>query len=544
MQLRIQHREKGALPASAAFINGSSVAGWLHQISLWNKTPDMLECYVVPESIKSPRPAGLFVIIRGEVSGIEILDAYGLAADKLYIPVHTELFPILSQAELKSKLVWDLQIFHPHLGFVGFEKRDRLDLAALLFCLPPTEQKWNKAHSGIDPVPVLREIRIIKPSLEDVIESLKKGIDGKPLSEIPKDEQSAAGKLLDDLKHGLFKGLLYVSEKIPGSDSGSGTPGPLNKMENWLRKNIDDLEKKRNAEIQRLLKMFDENTDEALRYAIPMDSPYLNRGTAEPGWKLFRNTSLNFNLGKLGGGQAVDGWNIGSYADDLRAKYHRAAQKAIENNDFKKAAYIYAHLLGDFYGAANVLVQGKHYREAALLYKDHLKNIPMAAETLEKGGLTLEAIELYEELHKYEKVGDLYDSIHQRDKASEYYEKSIDSLMGSGDYLEATRIIRTKLEDNIRAGKLLLKGWGESKQSEQCLKQYFDLVQDKEREELSKEVLEVYREHTRPHQKNSFLNVMAYMNSKNTDPEFMNTTRDLAYEIISDEAESGNAGLI
>ena len=84
---------------------------------------------------------------------------------------------------------------------------------------------------------------------------------------------------------------------------------------------------------------------------------------------------------------------------------------------YRRAAYIYAHLLGDFTNAAAALVAGKHWREAAVLYRDKLKRPEMAAKCLEQGGLWAEAIEFYEQLGDFEKVGDLYAQLEQPEEA-------------------------------------------------------------------------------------------------------------------------------
>jgi tetratricopeptide (TPR) repeat protein len=285
--------------------------------------------------------------------------------------------------------------------------------------------------------------------------------------------------------------------------------------------------------------MFDENTDEALKYAIPLDSPYLNRGTADPSSRLGSHTT-DFDLGKLGGGRQTDSWNVhSSYYHDLRNKYQRAAQKEMEAKDFKKAAYIYAHLLGDFQSAANVLEQGKHYREAAVLYKDHLNNMPAAAGCLERGGLLLEAIDLYDQLHKYEKVGDLYGKMEQPENAEKYYEQSIDHLLANKDYLDASRIMQEKIKNPDRALETLFKGWTDSRQSESCLMLYVSMQYEKDAAKAVSGLQDIYEHHTPPYKKNQFLNVLTYINEKENNADLLDTSRTIAYEIISEELSKG-----
>ena len=85
----------------------------------------------------------------------------------------------------------------------------------------------------------------------------------------------------------------------------------------------------------------------------------------------------------------------------LRAKYMELAGREMRLGRYRRAAYIYAHLLGDLTNAAAALIAGKHWREAAVLYRDRLKRPEMAAKCLEQGGLWAEAIEFYEQLERF-----------------------------------------------------------------------------------------------------------------------------------------------
>ena len=169
---------------------------------------------------------------------------------------------------------------------------------------------------------------------------------------------------------------------------GSGRPGLFQRLESWLGGRIDNLEQKRQNEIERLLKLFGENLEEALKYAIPLGGPYQDRGAAPPSARLGARAT-DFNLRGLGGGGRADVWNLDAYRDNLGLQYRQAATREIEAGRFKKAAYIYAHLLADFHSAALTLEQGGFYREAAALYQDHLNNRLAAAKCLENGGLLI-----------------------------------------------------------------------------------------------------------------------------------------------------------
>jgi tetratricopeptide (TPR) repeat protein len=570
MLLKLHHSEVPQRAACAAFIRGGSPAEWLKEIDRWGIAPGQLECYVMPESIRSVEPAGLFVISKaGQKHTVsDYLEPYGVMAGKLFLPVNSILVPEISAEQLADIMLWECQVFHPSIGLVGFEKADRIDLAELLDTREPCNTDWRLAHPGLPKKSRLKEIHVQMPSVTDVMESFREDIEQKPLSEIPGNEEAqsnSVSRLMDDIKRGGLKGALFASGKLKdllkgsdnsdkganqssgsveaGGQAGSGggnldSPGLLDRIHNWAKQNLEDLERKRRNEIERLLNLFDNNIDEALKYAIPIGGPYHNRGTAPPSATLGPR-SVSFSLGSLGGGQRVDNWNVDPYYDDLRIKYQKAAQKAIEQKDFKKAAYVYAHLLGDFYSAANVLEQGKHYREAAVLYKDHLKNIPAAAECLERGGLLLEAIDLYIEIDKHEKAGDLYKKIGLREKADLHYEKCLEKVLSNKDYLDASRIMREKMEQEERAKETLLNGWKGSSQAEPCLLKYFDIVAETEKEKMSDKLKDIYTKHTPYGKREPFLNVLVSICQRKNDHDLLETSRELAYEIISEEADQG-----
>lgn len=325
----------------------------------------------------------------------------------------------------------------------------------------------------------------------------------------------------------------------PSSSPKSGKSGALERVEKWLGGTIKDLEKKRQNELERLLRLFGENPAEALKYAIPLGGPYENRGAA-PASASLSARDTRFNLGGLGGGRRADVWDLGDYQYDLRRQYQDAARQAVAAGHFQQAAYIHAHLLGDYLAAANVLEQGGSFREAAALYKDHLHNSGGAAQCLERGGLLLEAAELYGELGQHEKAGDLHTQLAQPLIAAQQYERGVTILLGNDDHAAAARILADKLRATGRAQEVLLRGWDSAKQAEICLTQYFDVVAATPDNDLSAHVTTVYQQHTSPAQRVPLLRVLATLVEKRVVPALLETSRTVAYEIVSAEASAGN----
>ncbi len=149
----------------------------------------------------------------------------------------------------------------------------------------------------------------------------------------------------------------------------------VNDFEDWANRQLRRLneqgERIRNREIHRLLHLFDTDPEAALRHAIPMNA-FPHRGLAPPGTGLGSRLP-NFDLSRLGG-RAADFWNVPPNVQNLlRLRYREMADREMQLGRHRRAAYIYAELLGDLVSAANALKQGKHFREAALLYEEHLK---------------------------------------------------------------------------------------------------------------------------------------------------------------------------
>jgi tetratricopeptide (TPR) repeat protein len=553
MQLKLKHNEHATHTLGGAFIRGQAPAVWLREIDSWKIPPGELVCFIIAQNNQPTEAAGLFVVFQpGKLPNLlQVQHPYAVIAAKLFIPLEAEITPQVSESELRSLLIWDYQVFHPAFGFIGFEKSDQIQLIDLLQLAAPLPEGWHHAHPGQSPWMHLQQINVQPVEPDAIFESVKEAINSKSLEDIPgvkNKEGSALSKLLNPLGQASLKGGLFVTNGLIAaltagrttSFSGSDEPGLLNRLSDWMADKLQFLEKLRDNELKRLSDMFETNTDEALQYAIPLNSKYFNRGTGSPSGRLTKR-SLNFNLNKLGGGEAVDGWNVDNYYDDLRNKYLKAADKAIANKDYKKAAYIYAHLLADYQQAANVLKQGKHYREAAVLYKEHLNNVPEAAACLEEGGLLLEAIDLYTSIDRHEKAGDLYTLLDQQEPARQCYEQCVEQAAANKDFLEVSRIVADKLGDHPRAKKVLIKGWHDAKQPEACLEKYFNIVAGEKGRPLHQEVQHFFENKGLSYKKMSFLNVLNKVNRQHPSTELENACRHIAYELVTEQVEKGHA---
>jgi tetratricopeptide (TPR) repeat protein len=532
MILQLTYDPSVCHPVLGAYIRGNSPAEWFAEIQRWDVPPGSLTCMLVPESKSSMAPTGMMVVFNPKhIPPADLIaHPYTIIGKKLLIPIHAKLLPALSSSEMADLLVWEWQVMHPHLGFFGFTTADLVSLGDLLIMPDVIDHSWDMAHPGMPAMAPLRMINVRRKEDDaPLIDMLKSSVDSRPLSEIPMEAPPLKG--FKKIKAWLLKTFMRLLGK-------RGNKEP-NSMYQWMQNQLEHLQEKRDRELERLLNMFDENLGEALQYAIPLGSQHASRGVAPPSSSLSKRNT-HFSLGNLaGGGGPVDAWDVNRYYEQLHQKYMRAALQAIENKDFKQAAYIYAHLLQDYNLAAKALVQGGFFREAAALYRDYLNRPLPAAECLVQGGLLLEAIEIYKELEMFEIVGDLYVKLEQLDLARNYYRKSVQAAQQQNDLLKAAVILEEKLNAPDEALRILYRGWNGFNRPADHLEQYFDVVTRHTPDQLPLHIRKVYQKSS-GEQLTLFLQVMLIVNNKHTATTVKQTTTDLSIHIISDQVKQGN----
>ena len=550
MELQFKYNREKKYRSQAALIRSNSPAVWLACLSEWQVALSAIQCYILPVSLQNLEPSALFVVFSAGQAPPELnrnAEALGVVGERLFLPQFTEIFPPLKPEELNRLLLYPVQVYDPQLGLIGFEHADALNLSDLLSLEINDTINWQYAKPARQVWARLKQISITPPTEEEVLKAIKDEVEAKPLHEIPlekKDKPTFLSPFTDPIKRFLFKSGLAMLKSLEGNahagtaDSG---PGWLHELHNWMQENLNDLENKRNAELNRLLNLFSENPEEALKYALPLNSSWANRGNSQPTGTLGKR-STNFNLGAIGRSGSGDNWDIGTdFYFKLRQQYQETAKREIEAGRHRKAAYIYAELLGDYRAAAQTLEEGKYYQEAATLYKEHLKNKPAAAACLEKGGLLPEAIGLYEELGNFEKAGDLYVTLDMAEQASLCYERQIDSLLNNKDHLDASRLIAEKLNQPERAKSQLLEGWRGTRQPEPCLKKYLEIAKQENAGALHLTVENIYEQETPQDRRKLFLEIVANLrNQLSEDEQFTQRTRELAYKIVSHEAAEGS----
>ena len=198
--------------------------------------------------------------------------------------------------------------------------------------------------------------------------------------------------------------------------------------------------------------MLNKDPDQGLQYALPLDGASApGRGFAKPTSRLIRRL-VDFTLRSRS--VPADPWFVSaSMRQNLAARYRELADREIRLGRHRRAAYIYASLLGDWGASAAALKAGGYYREAATLYQERLKRPFDAAVCLEEGGAWDEAISIYEKLGLHEKVGQLYRKLEQHENADRAYQAAIAWHVQHGDIMAAARLWEVELRQPEEAAR-------------------------------------------------------------------------------------------
>ncbi len=252
--------------------------------------------------------------------------------------------------------------------------------------------------------------------------------------------------------------------------------------------------RQREREVQRLMRMLEQNPDEGLRYAIPFGGE-AGRGVASPGNQLVAH-DLNFRFG-FGSGMAADMWNI-SVEQQLRltASYRTLAEREQRAGRHRRAAYIYSALLNDWRSAATALTAGHHYADAAVIYEKRLQNIVEASQCYELAGQFDKALRLYVDSLNWIAAGDLCTRTERPEEAREHYRAAVIATLTTGNTRHAAELLETKLRETDEALTLLWDAWPGDRQSDACLDAWFDLTARHQRFDTAIERVEVLSRQT------------------------------------------------
>jgi tetratricopeptide (TPR) repeat protein len=390
------------------------------------------------------------------------------------------LHPPVTEAELRALCSLPVSFFHPTLGLSGFEAESGLRAWDLIE--PPREraEHWNLAQPGTPGLPKLQAVILAQPpSMEDMFGNAPEEIGRESPLDLPptanEPREDAITNSQRALRRWFAKAIAGAMRQFPHTGAHRTW---VNDVEDWAARQLhgvnDQLEQIRHKELHRLLRLFDKDPESALRHAIPLNT-FAHRGIAPPGARLGPR-SLNLDWSRLGGG-AADFWNVPPNLQELlRLRYREMADREMQLGRHRRAAYIYAGLLGDLVSAANALKQGKHFREAALVYDEQLKNPLEAARCLAEGALLAEAIERYEKLGRWLDAADLQERLGLQAAAEENIRRVVNERVSQDDILGAAKLVEERLRADDEALEMLLRAWPLSRQAAGCASAAFQIL--------------------------------------------------------------------
>jgi len=475
--LKLVHDVGGEYLPAAWFIPGGDGAVWLKELLNWRVELASLRLLIVP-SDEQAEAFGVVVTGCDVRPQVVIAQPYRQVGPRMFAPLESRLESAVSDREIDDLLESSSivsYVWHPIAGLVGYESSDVLTVDRLLTPPQQLSTDWSAALPGVRLSQRLVSIEpIVELTLRDILEDGRDDIGSKStLADAPKspDETPLAG--IQDAGRSLMKPFAHAAKWFADNSPGTANHRTwVNSLGDWASRIIQQSaasQSRRENEIKRLMNMLESDPDKGLRYAIPFGGD-AHRGIGTPSDQLMsRNVDFGF-----GGGGPADFWAIPpDYQSRLHTQYAQLAIRETRLGRYRRAAYIYAELMGDYLSAARSLEQGRHFREAATLYKDRLGQPRKAAECFRDAGLWSEAIAAFQKLGDWEEVARLHEGLDDQKSAAEAWQCAASKCEAGNDYLRAAEIYGERLKNQRVAIACLEIGWDRSHQSEECLKALF-----------------------------------------------------------------------
>lgn len=542
MRLQVKPALHNYYPLSGLIIRGASPQLWLQQLELLQVNLHQVPVYALPGT--APNTLwGCFIIWPQEQwkhKALNAVEPCQCLHQLLFIPQYATTLPIIGAAETASLFSGKPHLLHPEIGLVPLQQP--VNWASLLTLpLQQTVTVIKPAAPLFIPGKIQRaEIKALPPDeilteLEEKVFPRNKKFNDQPLSWGEK------------IKLGVLK-TLFSSNGKDGGDVSKQKTALMRLLEklaikimpgnsNWadkLEQDLDDLEKRNRTEMQKLMDLFKENPEEALKYAIPLDGDGTTRGDMNGRFEMSRR----WNSFDLFGRQQTGRSGGTVFGDDafynLQQQYRKTAAELVKAGKYDKAAFMYMKLLKDNSSAAETLEKGSRYAEAAAVYLNYLHNKNKAAICYEKGQMYSDAISLYTELKEFEKTGDLFLLQQKQKEALSFYQLVADEHIQAGRYVRASLLMRNKMQNTEPAQQLLLQGWRQQRDGYNCINNYFENINDPA--QLLHAIEQIYQTETDSQNKPVFLTALRH-ELKKSEP-VNNRVTEIAYEIVAELAKA------
>lgn len=214
------------------------------------------------------------------------------------------------------------------------------------------------------------------------------------------------------------------------------------------------------ARLRELLEDFrNGNIERALRRALPLGQES-NSGAFSSGAQL-PSHDLGYSLENVLGdwGPASLWYTPDQLFRELQREYRRQAELAVQRGDYRRAAFIYGKLLGDFPMAAATLAQGGLHHDAAIVYLKRVHDYYAAAREFEAAGEFDQALDLYRLHHEHVRAADLLRRMGEEELALEEYQLAVDALVKNGLHFDAGELMLNRAERPDLAKDHFTAGW-------------------------------------------------------------------------------------
>jgi tetratricopeptide (TPR) repeat protein len=404
----------------------------------------------------------------------------------LYLPADARLVPDLLDDEAAG-VVRDRGLVFLHGGRVlEFDRRAAIEPSELLEARTRQGRPWCSLPEPDGPAERLEQIVLETPDPdpEDIYREMRNEMNRRnPRSGSSQHDEKSEGKA----KAGERVEKRDGEGEVPGSEvgdtagAGTGEPGrgslrslgeyaargilrPLGEAFSTMREKIRWEWVDRSALLKKLVREFREGDKTvALRRAIPLTRPGDPWIPVRANWLPLRPAvySLAALLRRPARGESVP---VLMGRDDvireLTEEYRKAAQEAVKQGDFRRAAYIYGILLRDDRMAASALGRAGLHHDAAIIYANKLNDRAAAAQAFEAAGEIDRALDLYRHLGQHERAGDLLRRIGEEEAAlAEYIEAAADLAGTSANYLAAGALLLKKARRPALAIHVFQSGW-------------------------------------------------------------------------------------
>lgn len=535
MEVKILPHLKNSFPFGGFFIRNASVIYWIKEIQLLKLSLSEITVYPIPDLKPNSIWGCLVLLVNPEKVETGKHERCQCVLPGLFIPEKSRLFPAVTLIELQKIFSKGKYAMHPDVGLV--ELSEEWTPEQHIVWPQITMRSVVKPETSINRPARVRSFQIQASSPDEILKNLSESL--LPGQERLKDEPL---NVLEKVRLGFYK-MIFTKSKGEGNGTIDGNAKLPSRLENFfaklfnsigkldkLQKDFEDLDKRNQKQIDRLMDMFKNDPDNALKYAIPLDDQGITRGGSVAKLDLtmrWFDFSLSGNNRQSGSG-TVD---LGDNFYQLQNQYNSTAEELLKRKEYKKAAFVYLKLLKNYAKAADSLESGQYYQEAATIHLKHTRNELKAAQCYEKGNMTMDAINLYKKLGDNEKVGDLFMSISNRPEAMVHYEKVVESFKLKNQYVKASLIYKEKMNDASSGQALLMQGWKGNTDAINCLNNYFNNIHDVDL--LANEINTVYRNEVTDKNRVSFLRVIQYEFKK--DNKLQESLREIAFEIVADE---------